>query len=27
LRLLFINTHLRLFDMTARVTMHVEDTG
>lgn len=27
LRLFFINTHVRLFDMTARVTMHVEDTG
>ena len=27
LRLFFINTHVHLFDMTARVTMHVEDTG
>jgi Flp pilus assembly protein TadG len=26
-RLLFVNTHLRIFDMTASVTMHVEDTG
>lgn len=27
LRVLFFNTPIRLFDMTARVTMHVEDTG
>jgi Flp pilus assembly protein TadG len=27
IRLLFINTHIRIFDMNARVTMHVEDTG